>query len=179
MSRSLLPRKTNTKRTRVRNDSGLDGDSRGLERAIAAAARHTRGYLATRLKHGWTDGAPGHNGPAGRNARFRRNGSGNGRRVSEGRRFLERLDPSGQQDWPEQERRELALLALRESLAMHQPVAKECVLRRLLDHASCASLARELHISRQEVTRILGRARKWVHRFTHHFDDDWYWLGNG
>ncbi len=68
-----------------------------------------------------------------------------------------------------------AIRALRSALARHQPVVKECVFKRLLDHESCGELATEFDLRPNEVRVILGRVRRWVHRFTSYFDDDRYW----
>jgi hypothetical protein len=76
-------------------------------------------------------------------------------------------------------RRRRAVEQLREALAPHQPVVKQCVAERLCLHRPTAELARELHLTEQQVEEILARVRPWVHRYTTYFDPDWYWQEGG
>lgn len=76
----------------------------------------------------------------------------------------------------EEFRRQRGLKALGEALAMHQPVVKRCVVRRLLDRLSYEELAAELGLTRDQVKEILTGLKPWVFRFTTYFDDDWHWF---
>lgn len=75
--------------------------------------------------------------------------------------------------------RHRAIAMLREALAVHQPVVKQCVVERLSHHKSYDELAKQFFLTREEVTDIMTRMRKWVRRYTTYFENDWYWVDDG
>ncbi len=75
--------------------------------------------------------------------------------------------------------RQRAVEGFQNALAVHQPVVKACVARRLLDRLSYEELARELCLRKENVADILEKMRPEVAKFTRYFDDDWYWVEGG
>ena len=152
---------------------------RRLELALAEAEEHARSYLASKFGidvdvetalrslqlHTGTrrrSSVVGHR----RRTRVKRGTARNNAHVSLKRELQAPIQVM-------QEDRAKAALAY--ALSLHQPVVRECVVRRLLDKWSYEQLATELDLTRQQVRDILARLRRWVARFTDYFEDDSYW----
>ncbi len=71
--------------------------------------------------------------------------------------------------------RKQATDALRECLAVHEPIVRRAVALRLTRLLSPEEIAAQLELELEDVHDILTQMRPWVHRFTGFFDQDRYW----
>ncbi len=71
--------------------------------------------------------------------------------------------------------RKQATTALRDCLAVHEPIVRRCVALRLTRLLTPEEIAAQLELELEDVDDILTQMRPWVHKFTGFFDQDRYW----